>query len=120
MLLKEWKDYGVTINSDEDFVEDNYPTDTAIAVILLWPATDYKNLFAFIRDIWHYADWGWNEPDTFATTPEEDEPCYRISTGGWSGNEDIIRAMKDNRMFWILHWMESRRGGHYKFDVPTQ
>ena len=115
MLLKEWKDYGVTINSDEDFVEDNYPTDTAIAVILLWPATDYTNLFDFIKSIWWAADWGWHEG-----LDSDGNNVIQISTGGWSGNEDLIRAMMDNHMFWILHWMESRRGGHYKFDAPKQ
>lgn len=54
----------------------------------------------------------WAYPDYF----RQPAPGYwEISTGGWSGNEDIIEAMQDNQVFWSLHWLESRRGGHYKF-----
>ena len=38
-----------------------------------------------------------------------------ISTGGWSGNEDLIGAMQNNAMLWIMTWVSSRRGGHYTF-----
>jgi hypothetical protein len=47
------------------------------------------------------------------------EHCYRIHTGGWSGHEDIIEALKGNLMFWMLAWEESRRGGHYQFKIPA-
>ena len=42
---------------------------------------------------------------------------FRISTGGWSGNESIIRAMERNGMMWHLNWVQSRRGGHYIFEI---
>ena len=40
-----------------------------------------------------------------------------LHTYGWSGNEDIIQALKENRIFWSMCWEESRRGGHYKFRL---
>lgn len=43
---------------------------------------------------------------------------YTFSTGGWSGNEDLIRAMEQNWMIWSLTWVQSRRGGHYIFEDP--
>lgn len=39
-------------------------------------------------------------------------------TWGWSGNEDIIRAMLSNiHLFWTIYWQKSVRGGHYYFKV---
>jgi len=40
---------------------------------------------------------------------------WELHTGGWSGNEEIIRAMQDNRVWWGMFWESSRRGGHYEF-----
>ena len=116
------EDCDISIHSDEGFYDENYPTDTALAVVRLWPACNYSNLFKFIESIWTYGDWGWHGPvvDVYAADPSHNEFLrYRISTGGWSGNEDIMRAMKDNYLFWTLHWCLSKRGGHYEF-LPAQ
>ena len=41
-----------------------------------------------------------------------------LATGGWSENEEIILAMKMNYVFWSLYWVESSRGGYFKFEFP--
>lgn len=41
-----------------------------------------------------------------------------LATGGWSENEEIILAMKMNYVFWSLYWVESNRGGYFKFEFP--
>jgi hypothetical protein len=38
-------------------------------------------------------------------------------TWGWSGNEDIINALRRNLMFFTIYWQRSIRGGHYYFKV---
>jgi len=38
-----------------------------------------------------------------------------VSTGGWSGNEELIGAMRMNFILWSQWWWSSRRGGHYVF-----
>ena len=38
-------------------------------------------------------------------------------TWGWSGNEDIINALRDNPIFFALYWLKTHRGGHYYFRV---
>ena len=49
----------------------------------------------------------------------QDGRRYRIATGGWSGNEDVIDALEDSEgMFWIVCWQESKRGGAYQFEIP--
>lgn len=36
-------------------------------------------------------------------------------TGGWSGNEEIIGAMMENRPAWLELWYSTTRGGKYEF-----
>ena len=107
-----------------DFLDDDgYPTDDALEIIELWHWNDARGWFKFIESLWAYRDWGWKEKDE----PHEWEDHkqykdkivhrYYISTAGWSGNESIIRAMQDNDFMWYLNWVQSRRGGHYIFEL---
>lgn len=106
------------IQHNELLDEDGYPTDAALDIIQLWHWSDAKGWFRFIESIWHLKSWGWSEgtqPDELY--PEEWVYLYNISTAGWSGNEAIIGAMQKNRMLWHLNWVQSRRGGHYIFEL---
>jgi len=38
-------------------------------------------------------------------------------TWGWSGNEEILYALRENQMFFTLYWEKSIKGGHYYFKV---
>jgi len=88
--------------------DDGYPTDATLDVIRNWPPDDPVGLFDYVQPIWRYSDCGyWKQRGDI----------YRISTGGWSGNEDIISAMQGNYVFWGLNWMNSCRGGHYTFKI---
>lgn len=85
---------------------NDYPTEEQLATIECWDASDLGGLMAYIKPIWNYSDCGyWKE--------ENGE--YRISTGGWSGNEDIIEVMNRNFVWWSQFWYQSNRGGHYIF-----
>ena len=98
--------------------EDGYPTDAALDVIKLWHWSDPKGWFDFIKSLWSYSDWGWKEgvePSEF--TEGMKVYRYNISTAGWSGNESIIHAMQKSGMMWFLTWVQSRRGGHYIFEL---
>lgn len=98
--------------------EDGYPTETALNIIREWPfSMSQKQLFEFIKSIWWMPDWGWRETDEVDSLLNKEKHYYKISCGGWSGNEDIIQAMQENKwMFWSLSWVQSRRGGHYIFE----
>ncbi len=72
-----------------------------------------ENLHEFIRlikDHWNYAELGFFKyhPDT---------GYLELHTGGWSGNESIISAIRKTPMFWSLYWYKSKRGGHYWFEL---
>jgi len=99
------------IEHHEMLDSDGYPTDAALDVIRLWHWDDARGWFKFIESIWSvYGRWiecGWRNSDF--------DTAYDVATGGWSGNESIIRAMQDNHMMWLLSWYQSTRGGHYIF-----
>jgi len=88
--------------------EDGYPDEEELKTIREWDFKDFYGLLEFVKPIWKYSDMGYFDKGS--------DKRWHLSTGGWSGNEDIISAMMDNAMFWNCHWWSSRRGGHYIFN----
>ena len=86
---------------------DGYPLLRTIRKIEAWPDSDLIGLMKFVSAIW------WGAP------PVRRGRQFSFSTWGWSGNEEIIDAMKRNRMLMALCWVSSRRGGHHRFHVPV-
>jgi len=90
---------------------DGYPTEEELKRIHEWPPDDLLGLIGFIKGIWWMSEWGVH------VTPER----LRLSTGGWSGNEDIILALQAGlHWFWMKHWESYRRGGHYVFRLKDE
>lgn len=107
------------MTSEQSYLdEDGYPTQAALTLIQEWDAADPRNWFNFIQELWHMRDWGWRECDeAHEYRAGVTAHRYYISTAGWSGNESIIRAMQANDMLWHTQWVQSRRGGHYIFEL---
>lgn len=112
------------IEHNEMLDDEGYPTDAALDVIRLWHWNDMAGWFKFIEGLWWYSSRLWREDDVphefrdFKGYEDKIVHRYYISTGGWSGNESIIRAMQKNEnMLWTLTWVQSRRGGHYIFEL---
>jgi hypothetical protein len=98
--------------------EDGYPTEAALTIVRIWHWSDSKGWFEFIKSIWHLASWGWSEGEADHDYRKDEKVYqYHISTAGWSGNEAIIREMEQNDMMWHFNWVQSRRGGHYIFEL---
>jgi hypothetical protein len=101
--------------------EEGYPTEEALEKIKNWSYNDPKGWFKFIENIWYLRSWGWTEgPYKENESDSKDKYRYYISTSGWSGNESIIRAMQENNILWYYSWVQSRRGGHYIFEVRDE
>ena len=85
----------------------NYPDVEQLERIRHWDHQDARGWLKYAVSLWEWPDWGsaWRGGE------------LALHTGGWSGNEEIIEAMEDNAMLWLLTWQESRRGGHFKFKV---
>lgn len=96
---------------------DAYPTDADLERIAQWSYDDAVSWFAFIKSLWWPAGWGWDEEDTLERQHQSQRKVhhYNLSTGGWSGNEELIDAMKRNYTLWAMTWRCSRRGGHFEF-----
>jgi hypothetical protein len=93
--------------------KDGYPTENELKTIREWDFFGAKNqvdcyhqFMIYIQNIWH-----WGKPYFYCLSDNR----WIAITGGWSGNEDIINAMENNKIFWVMYWYESRRGGKYKF-----
>jgi hypothetical protein len=102
--------------------EEGYPTKEELERIRTWPSTDLRGWFAYIKEAGHWwptEAFGWSEHDGIDDF-KRPLHMYRISTGGWSGNEEIIQAMHENWMCWYTTWQEHRRGGHYAFSIPAE
>jgi len=82
-----------------------YPTRTELRNIENWPIGKASDWFDYIKSVWWNAEWGYRRRGK----------SIWLSTGGWSGNEEIIGAMRENLILWNVTWYTARRGGHYKF-----
>lgn len=95
------------------FDEDGYPSEESLWIIENWTyELPTIELFDFIRSLWYLRSFGWHE-----FINENGKQEYNLSTAGWSGNESIINALEKNWLVWDEAWEQSRRGGHYIFEV---
>lgn len=101
--------------------EDGYPTQDALTIVELWPYEDQKGWFIFIESLWAMKNFGWSEGlARHEYYQDRAVYLYELSTAGWSGNESIIRAMEKNESLWHFVWVQSRRGGHYQFELDYE
>ena len=98
------------------FNKDSYPTEETLKEIREWKEPFTKgtaeDLLEFCMDAWEktFGDIGY-----IVCGLDSSGSDYEFTTGGWSGNEDVINAMQENRLFWSLCWQESKRGGYHRF-----
>lgn len=99
-------------------MDNRYPTDEELIKIETWDYTDsFFDLAKFVQSIWN---WGEDYAQISGEKTDEFDHKYRelrLITGGWSGNEDIVGALNDNRMFSMLCWQSSHRGGMHIYHI---
>ena len=105
---------------DEWWDKDGYPSDSALNQLsAIEKPADALN---FALELWNL-DFGSVRE---ALQPHEltilhankDERFVRFATGGWSGNESIISALRRTPLTWPLTWRLSARGGLHIFEYP--
>lgn len=88
---------------------DGYPEDDELARLREWPLDDPEGWLDYAGELWHYPAPYWHKQGR----------VYYISTGGWSGNEDVLQAMVSNPL-WSLCFVAQLRGGHYVLEPYPQ
>lgn len=87
-----------------------YPSKEDLEKIRHWDFSRHTSLeFAiFICEVWN---------KTYGTAELYGKriKTLKLWTGGWSGNEDIIKAIMESD-FWLLYWQVSTREGIYIFE----
>ena len=100
---------------------DWYPLPETLAKIQAWEINSYADCEALL--VWVHRVWKWDNYFTASKRRERSHKGgrlyrkYHVSTGGWSGHEEIMTTLENNWHFWSLAWYSSRRGGHYEFRV---
>lgn len=84
---------------EDSLDEDGYPTQETLDKISSWKVSEFTSWIEFVKSLWH----------PLYGCVEMEKGTVRLSTGGWSGNEDIIKAMQLNFM-WDFSWLSSYRG----------
>lgn len=122
--LKKFNSLKRKVEKSGKLDEDGYPTKSALEMILIWDYMDIEGWFKFIEEMWYMKWFGWHssvgiEDKELNRDNSSTIKHYFLSTAGWSGNESIIKAMEKNVMLWSDSWLESRRGGHYIFEIKN-
>lgn len=105
-------------------MRDGYPESHEHEKIINWKMKpdpdhyDWSELMEYVQSLWH---WGSDQYEIRETTCL-DRPIreYIFHTGGWSGNESLIAALRENMMFWMMCWYQSTAGGHFIFRVRLE
>jgi hypothetical protein len=90
--------------------EKVYPTAEELDRLRTWPSDDPVGFLEYARSLWWAQEWGWPEF-------RSDQMFTSASTGGWSGNEEIVAAMQASVALWDRVFFYVRRGGHYMFHL---
>jgi hypothetical protein len=97
--------------------DDGYPTEEFLEWIKSYNPNDIKlsDFLSRIKENW------WDGDHSF--TLKKARNGYKkleMHTCGWSGNEEIIYALRSNLYFFSMFWRETHVGGHYYFRVNVK
>lgn len=92
--------------------KDNYPDEASLKAIKEWDIL--KQGVPDLLDLVVENTWC---PDWSFSIKGKRVLWFEYHTGGWSGNEDVIDALHNNRLFWSLYWKKSEAGGYYYFKI---
>ncbi len=84
----------------------DYPASYHMRRIRRWDAAaDPEGLMRYVRVLWR------------GGCAAFDGRRLELHPGDSPANEDILRALKENEVFWLLYWEASGPGGHHAFQI---
>lgn len=93
--------------------KDGYPTEETLAKITNWDYKDREGVLRFLAENWYYED----------SAIETRKGLWVFATGGWSGNEELIYALQENRVLWVyltsIYYIHLS-GGFYVFAITDE
>lgn len=94
--------------------QQNYPDPKSLKQIEKWDVLKQgvPDLLDLIKENTNWFDWS-------ISIKGKKVIRFEYHTGGWSGNEDVIDALRRNILFFRLFWQKSERGGHHYFRIFT-
>lgn len=102
------------LKEQPEFEDGDYPTDWTLDLIRRWPIEHTNRGLDFVADAWHWPEFGVSRElrpeEAVVAHAEPGERHLRLATGGWSGNESIVAAMRENFAF-MCRWRLSGSGG---------
>src|SRR3990167_3330859 len=90
-----------------------YPRINELKKIIEWEDDNWTSLLAFVYELWNHNYGKWNHTridshpgiEILGIIPFESmADTYELCTGGWSDNEDLVYALKENKLFWAKCW----------------
>ena len=100
------EDEGLTMD------KEGYPDTHDLDRIRTWDPKLAHGLADFVRGLWN-----WQHMAMLHCGPDGKIWVLDLRTGGWSGNENIVEAMRANTVFWAMCWQMSDSGGHHVFEI---
>jgi hypothetical protein len=108
--------------ADPTFDRHGYPLKETLDEIALWPAErGWDELLQFVNKAWKHAKRQTDDGGTLKLTAHtEGRDIWLAVPGGWTGNEDIIAALRENASFWsdcFARVRRDRRREYYEFVI---
>lgn len=97
-----------------------YPTEEWLEFLKTYKPDKSLPLLTFVNEVlpngWYFADFGFVLHRKY-----KGKQKLELHTGGWSGNEEVISAIKSN--IWLtcfqMQYVMWRTGGHHYFELSV-
>ena len=99
---------------------DGYPTDASLIEIERAKWVDAAAVLDAVKAAWHWQDFATHDLtvcESSVVHVMDGELFLRLSTGGWSGNESLVKALMKSEVG-KLTWALKARGGLWIFRYP--